>query len=98
MLVTGSDDETVKLWDLSTEKEPALLPPRLPIGTPDPDWHEDQAELAVKQKHWFAAGFHFNRLAALRPGNPELRQREAKAWTNAGEKERAALALATLPR
>ena len=70
-----------------------MLSPRPRPGSPDPAWHAGQAERAETAKLWYAAGFHLGRLADLRPWDAELRLREARAWGQAQQPARAALAL-----
>jgi hypothetical protein len=71
-----------------------MLPPRLRPGVADPGWHAGQAERAEKEKHWYAAGFHLARLADLSPWDAGLRLREGRAWVEAQQPARAAVAFA----
>jgi WD40 repeat protein len=82
------DGEVVRLLE---NPSPLLLPRPRP-GAPDPDWHEREAFACEKAGQWFAAAYHWRRLADLYPTNPNLRLREAQDWVNAGQKERGALA------
>jgi WD40 repeat protein/tRNA A-37 threonylcarbamoyl transferase component Bud32 len=59
---------------------------------PGPRFHAEEATRARQARLWFAAGFHWGRLADLRPLDPRPRAEEALAWIQAGESGRAARA------
>ena len=42
-------------------------------------WHEVRATLAERRSHWFAAAFHLERLAAMRPDDTAIQTRLATA-------------------
>jgi WD40 repeat protein len=42
-------------------------------------WHEFEAEESELEQQWFAAAFHLQRLLSMRPGDPSLSERLARA-------------------
>jgi WD40 repeat protein/serine/threonine protein kinase len=52
------EDHTIRVVDLEFKNTPAEKERRARLVAPTPDWHQEQAELAVKESDWFAATFH----------------------------------------
>lgn len=61
-LISGSHDQTIKLWDARGGQEIVLASEktyRAAKARFDPSWHQSQAMQAVADKNWYAATFHY---------------------------------------
>jgi WD40 repeat protein/tRNA A-37 threonylcarbamoyl transferase component Bud32 len=64
---------TVRLVDLEPQLDPEELADREWATRPDAGWHADEAARLAGVGRWFAAAFHFGRLAVLQPQQADLR-------------------------
>jgi WD40 repeat protein len=81
-----SEDGALRLARAPDRKELAF---RRRMTAPDPVWHRRQAGRFAKEKRWFAAAFHLDRLLRIRPTDVEAHRRRADLYLRAGDVNRA---------
>ena len=58
-IVSGSSDNTLKLWDAPRSADhPISKALSARSAAPKPRWHEQQAQTATEASDWYAATFH----------------------------------------
>jgi WD40 repeat protein/tRNA A-37 threonylcarbamoyl transferase component Bud32 len=78
-IVSASDDATVKVWD-GAPMTPAWLAARTTLADERwPVWQRQEADDCERQKHWFAAVWHLDRLVAQDPDDASIRSRRDAA-------------------
>jgi WD40 repeat protein len=79
------EDGMLRLVSAPEKKELAFRRRRT---APDPIWHRRQAESFAKEKRWFAAAFHLDRLLRIQPTDVDAHRRRADIYLRAGDVDR----------
>jgi hypothetical protein len=80
-LASGSEDQTVRVWDTEVHQDDSEAARRA--------WHQQQAREAEQSGQWFAAAFHLRQLLLQEPANAALHFRLALADAARGQESQA---------
>lgn len=76
-LISLGVDGEIRVWE--KHDSPRVAERRRKLDQPDPEHHHKHAADADADSQWFAAAFHWRRLAALKPANAEVKAKLAAA-------------------